>query len=348
MITTKGEYEFVTFKDDITINGEIMPLREGDRKNHLRGEDPAFLLEAQGERWAALWGFANTKKQMTKEIQGARLQDIVRQFMKDADLSNENFTAYFIKSQLPTEDTYGMQSTRVAEDLGLRFATTDFQSKIWNFEAGSELRRSHMEALFADADMLRIPFLHMETPPVGEPNFYQQLSPSYSINKGSHELAYPVEPNVSQNALYQYVAWGEDYGHDGNIEVHGGWWEAIVNGGNLTYDITDTRAKWLKPITRTLCVCKTRVQYYKGGESQSTQDNQSNVYDVFSCPSTQTGHTVTLDVSGLVSGAKRSLSHYNFDKKHFPFYGRESATVLLAYIIPVCEMDDHTRWNTTP
>jgi hypothetical protein len=348
MITTKNEYEFVNFKDNITINGEIMPLREGDRKNHLRGEDPAFLLEAQGERWAALWGFTNTKKQMTKEIQGARLQDIVRQFMRDADLSNENFTAYFIKSQLPTEDKYGLQSTRVAEDLGLRFTTGDFKSKIWNFEQGSELKRLHMENLFEDADMLRIPFLHMETTKPGVTNFYNQLSLSYSVNKGSHELAYPVEPNVSHNALYQYVAWGEDYGHDGNIEVHGGWWEATVNGGTLSYNINATRTKWLKPITRTICICTTRVQYYKGGESQPAQDDQSNVYDMFSCPSTQTGSTVTLDLSGLVSGAKRFLSHYHFNKKHFPFYGHESATVLLAYIIPVCEMDDHTRWNTTP
>lgn len=78
MITTKGEYEFVTFKDDIQINGEIMPLREGDRKNHLRGEDPAFLMEMQGERNEVLWGAAYPKKEMTREIQGARLQDIVR------------------------------------------------------------------------------------------------------------------------------------------------------------------------------------------------------------------------------------------------------------------------------
>ena len=252
MITTKNEYEFVNFKDNITINGEIMPLREGDRKNHLRGEDPAFLLEAQGERWAALWGFTNTKKQMTKEIQGARLQDIVRQFMRDADMSNENFTAYFIKSQLPTEDKYGLQSTRVAEDLGLRFTASDFKSKVWNFESGSEIKRLYVENLFDDADMLRIPFLHMETTKPGVTNFYNQLSLSYSVNKGSHELAYPVEPNVSHNALYQYVAWGEDYGHDGNIEVHGGWWEATVNGGTLSYNINATRTKWLKPITRTI------------------------------------------------------------------------------------------------
>lgn len=345
MITTKGEYEFVTFKDDITINGEIMPLREGDRKNHLRGEDPAFLLEAQGERWAALWGFANNKKVMTKEILGSRLQDIVRQFMSDADLTNESWTAYFIKSQLPTQDTYGMQSTRVAEDLGLRFTTGDFKSKVYNFEAGSELKRQYVENLFADADMLRIPFLHMGVTPVGVLNFYEQLSLSYSINKGQQGLDYQMEPNVSSDVLYQYVAGGEQY--DTDNKIRGGWWEATVNGGNLTYDITDTRAKWLKPITRTLCVCKTRVQYYKGGESQATQDDESNIYDVFSCPSTQTGHTVTLDVSGLVSGAKRFLSHYNFNKKQFPFYGKQSAYVQLAYIIPVCEMDDHTRWNTS-
>ena len=340
MITTKGEYEFVTFKDDIIINGEIMPLRAEERKNDLRGEDPAFLMEMQGERWAALWGRTNNKKEMTKEIQGERLQDVVRQLMMDADLSNENFTAYFIKSQLPTEDTYGMQSTKVAVDLGLRFTNTDFKSKIWRFESAGVLRRSHMEDLFADADRLRIPFLHMETTPVGVPNFYQQLSLSYAIKKGSVGIDYEVIPDVSQNAIYQYYAHGNKY-DDG---IRGGWWEATVNGGNLTYDITATRAKWLKPITRTICVCQTRVLYYNGGESKPTQDSQSNIYDFFSCPSIQTGHTVTLDLSGLVSGAQRFLIHYNFNKKGFPFEGQESALVELAYIIPVCEMGDHTRW----
>lgn len=343
MITTKGEYEFITFKDDIQINGEIMPLRDGDRKNHLRGEDPAFLMEMQGERWAALWGFPNNKKEMTREIQGTRLQDVVRQFMRDADLSNENFTAYFIKEQLPEQDTYGMQSTKVAVDLGLRFTNTDFKSKIWNFESGSELRRQYVENLFEDADQLRTPFLHMETTSPGVPNFYQQLSLSHSVNKGSTGSDYQFTPDVSQNALYQYYAHGTKY-EDG---IRGGWWEATVNGGNLTYDITDTRAKWLKPITRTICICTTRVLYYKGTNSQPTQDSQSNIYDFFSCPCTQTGHTVTLDVSGLVSGAQRFLSHYNFNKKGFPFEGQESATVLLAYIIPVCEMDNHTRWVAT-
>ena len=49
MISSAGEYQFVTINDGLLVNGGIMPLRNGDginSPNCLRGEDPAHLLEA--------------------------------------------------------------------------------------------------------------------------------------------------------------------------------------------------------------------------------------------------------------------------------------------------------------
>ena len=268
MITTKGEYEFVTFKDDIIINGEIMPLREEERKNDLRGEDPAFLLEAQGERYAVLWGVSLSKKEMTKEIQGERLKDIVRRFMQDANLDGvENWDSYFIREQIPDGDLYGFSTQDVAKELGLRFNTWDFQAKVWNFESGGVLRRSHMEALFADADRLRIPFVKRTSGsmPFNTGEFFSQIVLSHSVANGQTGLDHTLEPDVNANHLYEYRANYSRYGTDEAPELRGGWHEAVVNGGSLSYDITAARSRWLRPVTRTLCLCHTRVQYRKGG-----------------------------------------------------------------------------------
>ena len=351
MITTKGEYEFVTFKDDIIINGEIMPLREEERKNDLRGEDPAFLLEAQGERYAALWGVSLAKKEMTKEIQGERLKDIVRRFMNDANLDSvDKWDSYFIREQIPDGDIYGLSTKDVAKELGLMFNTLDFQAKAWNFESGGVLRRSHMEALFADADRLRIPFVKREGGKLGsiKGEFFSQIELSHSVAKGQTGLDYTFEPDVNDNYLYEYRANYSRYGTDEAPELRGAWYEAVVNGGSLSYDLTETRSKFLRPVTRTLCLCHTRVQYHKGGDDSGSQDQdeESNVYDVFSCPSTQIGSVVTMDLASLVNGAKRFLGHYHFNKKQVPFHGFQDAFVELAHIIPVCEMGDHTRWET--
>ena len=345
MITSRGEYEFVEIDGGIKVDGEIMPLRAEARKNDLRGEDPAFLMEAQGERYAALWGGSLAKERMTKEISGERLKGIVKGFLKDANIDGaEDWDCYFIREQIPGGDLYGLATKDVAKELGLRFTSADFSSKVWNFESGGVLRRSHMEALFADADRLRIPFVKCETPPA---EFYSQIALSHSVAKGQTGLS-AWEPDANAHNLYEYMAGYVRYGTDEAPELRGGWYEAVVNGGNLSYNLTETRSKWLKPVTRTLCLCHTRVQYRSGendGESPD-QDEESAVYDVFSCPSTQTGSVVTLNMASLVGGAKRFLAHYHFVKKQVPFHGEQSATVELAHVIPVCEMGDHTRWET--
>lgn len=347
MINSREEYEFVNIDEGIKINGEIMPLREEERKNDLRGEDPAFLMEAQGERQEAMWGVAYPKKEMTKEILGSRLQGIVKQMATDANLTQGlTYAASFIKEQLPTADTYGLATKNVAKELGLIFTAADFKAKAYNFEAGGVLKRQHMENLFADTDMMRIPYLLLGGYYPNSEDFFQQLSFTFAINKGQVGLDYQYEPTTYANEIYRYYAWGEQYQEDQTTKIKGAWYEAVANGGNVSYDLKDIRAKWMRPVTRTICVCHTRVQYRKGGEHTYSQDDESNYFDIFSCPSTQTGHIVTLDVPGLVSGAKRFAKHYNFVKKQWPFYGEQSAIVQLAHIIPVCEMGDHTRWNS--
>ena len=348
MITSREEYEFVDIDDGIRINGEIMPLREAARKNDLRGEDPAFLLEAQGERHAALWGdLGLAKKQMTREISGERLKGIVKQFLEDANLGTEEWDNYFIREQLPDGVRYGLATKDVAKELGLRFTAADFSSKVWNFEAGSVLRRSHIENLFADADKLRIPFLRSSIPnhaTGGE--FLSQITLSHSVSKGQTGLDYQAEPSPNAGNIYEYYAGGEEYEKNGATEIRGYWYEATVNGGSLSYDLTEARSKWLRPVTRTLCLCHTRVLYRKGGNynPDPDQDEESNGYDVFSCPSTQAGSVVTMELASLVGGARNFLGHYHFNRKEVPFYGGQFAYVELVHVIPVCELGDHTRW----
>ena len=81
MIRSREEYLFVTIPNEIKINGEIMPLRAN--KYELRGEDPAFLMEAADERYVIWHGGSKTKSTMTREIRGDRLQAIARSIRAD-------------------------------------------------------------------------------------------------------------------------------------------------------------------------------------------------------------------------------------------------------------------------
>lgn len=340
MITKREDYEFVDIDDGIRINGEIMPLREAARKNDLRGEDPAFLLEAQGERHAALWGFPLPNPQMTREISGERLKGIVRQFLEHANLGTENYAAYFIREQLPEGDLYDLASNDLAKELGLRFTAADFSSKIWNFESGSVLRRSHMEALFTDADRLRIPCLWLPD----APNLRSQIAMEHTTDSGT--VGGAAVPEVQgDDSLYYYYSSCQDYGADGSTDWRGAWVEKTVNGGNLSFDIGAERAKRLRPITRTVVICTVNHATYKVGAERPTTSGSSNDYAAFSVPSVQEGSTVTLVAASLASGAKRLASHYGFSKRTLPFAGSQHCYVVLAHVIPVCEMGDHTRWG---
>lgn len=64
MITDRADYDFVNIPYTIKINGEIMPLRAN--KNELRGEDPAFLMEADEERFVIWNGGTGFKTTMTR------------------------------------------------------------------------------------------------------------------------------------------------------------------------------------------------------------------------------------------------------------------------------------------
>ena len=348
MITSREEYEFVDIDAGIKINGEIMPLRTAARKNDLRGEDPAFLLEAQGERFAALWGFRTAKKKMTKEISGERLKDIVKGIQDSARLYDaENYGAYFIKEQLPDGDLYDLASDDVAKELGLTFADYDFSAKVWNFEPGGALRRSHMEKLFADADLMRIPCLYK----FPTSNFIDEITVFLDIASGSIGGAAVPEyddPNsqVLGRLIYYYEAYSHDYGQNGETDWRGMWAERTLAGGNLSYAVGADRAKWIRPITRTLCICSVSQSIYEGYSATPSVKGASSSYAVFSCPSSQADDVVTLDADSIAAGAKRLVEHYGFQKLALPFDGTQAAFVRLRHIIPVCEMGDHTRWQS--
>lgn len=122
MINSKSNYIYLngySIPSDVTVNGEIMPLRTGDtgkfdrdgnpipRKNILRGEDICFLKEAIEERRRAV-GKTGAIPTFSQRITRAQIGDIVSQ---SQDMFYEYSTPDF--HSLPWEWISGFPSTSV-------------------------------------------------------------------------------------------------------------------------------------------------------------------------------------------------------------------------------------------
>lgn len=331
MIASRTEYDFVDIPSSIRINGGIMPLRPESARNELRGEDPAFLMEATAER-AAVYGnsAASSKTAMTREIRGDRLQSVANAMR--TDVADGRYIMPF-----PAGPVYDLRSLDLAAALNLHHSLSDLLSSPEDFARGRPLDQSKVMKLFADTDLLRNANMHF---PNG-PYFGTNVSFTHSYDHGEAGGASEDTWEGDGRNIYDYRASSYEMTDWDGTYWYGQWREATASGGSLSFGIGDVRKKYIHPVSRVVCICSVTNQWTDGDESH---DNGSDDYAAFSCTSTYSDGTVTLNLSSLVSGAKSLLEHYGFSQKFRQINGSQSARVDLVSILPVVEMDDRCRW----
>lgn len=331
MISSRADYAFVSIPSSIRINGEIMPLRPESARNELRGEDPAFLLEAVAER-AAVYNNSTTssKTLMTREIRGDRLQRV-------ANAIREDVTGGRYIKPIPSTPVYDLKTLDVATELGLHYSVDDLQSSAEDFARGQPIDQSNVMKLFADTSLLR------------NPNLYFPNGPFFGTSVSfSHSYAHDEAGGASEDTwaadgrtIYDYRCTSHEMTDWDGTYWYGLWKEATASGGNLSFPIGDVRKKYIRPVTRAICICSVVNQWTDGDESH---DNGSNDYAAFSCACAYSDGTVTMDIGSIVSGAKSLLSHYGFSKRWKEINGSQTAQVNLVSILPIVEMGDRCRW----
>lgn len=315
--------------DTIKINGEIMPLRLN--KNELRGEDPAFLMEAADERRVIWNGGTVPKTLMTREIEGARLQAIARQLREDV-------TGGRYIRPWPTGPVYDIDGDLVTS-LGLKYSETDLVSSPDDFARGHPLVQSDVAKLFADTGLLRNCNLYQTWDNANYNHF--SLSHTYNHDETGGATADVWEADAT--TLYDYrCSCYEVEETEGNY-WYGSWREAVASGGTATLDFSRYNPKYIKPVTQVWAVCDVDgyVRDWSSGEDTSSSFTHKAAFRVLS---QMDGTNITLSIGALVSGAKAALSHYGFTKKFLQIEGNQSASVHVHTVLPIVEMNDRCRW----
>lgn len=329
MITDRADYDFVDIPDTIKINGEIMPLRRN--KNELRGEDPAFLLEAADERRVIWNGGTVPKTTMTHEIRGDRLQAIARSLREDVTEGR------FIRPW-PTGPLYDIDGDLVTS-LALKYSETDLVSSPDDFARGHPLVQKDVEKLFTDTGLLRNCNLYQTWDNAN----YNHIALTHSYNHGEEGGANADTWDVSLTTLYDYRCSCYEVEEVDHNYWYGSWREAVASGGTATLDFSRFNPKYIKPVTQVWAICDVAgyVRDWSSGEDTSTSMSHKAAFRV---PSVMDGTTITLSIGALVSGAKSLLSHYGFSKKFLQIEGNQNASVHLHTVLPIVEMNDRCRW----
>lgn len=329
MITDRADYDFVDIPDSIKINGEIMPLRAN--KNELRGEDPAFLMEAADERRVIWNGGTTTKSAMTREIEGARLQRIARQLREDVTEGR------YIRPW-PTGPLYDIDND-LATSLGLKYTVSDLASSPDDFKRGHPLVQEDVAKLFADTGLLRNCNLYSTWSNAN----YNHIALTHSYNHGEEGDANAATWDADATTLYDYRCSCYEVEEVDHNYWYGSWREAVASGGTATLDFSRYNPKYIKPVTQVWAICDVAgsVRDWSSGEDTSTSMSHKAAFRV---AATMDGSNITLSIGALVSGAKALLSHYGFTKKFLQIEGNQSADVHLHTVLPIVEMNDRCRW----
>lgn len=330
MITDRADYDFVTIPDSIKINGEIMPLRAN--KYELRGEDPAFLMEAEAERRVIWNGGTVPKTTMTHEIRGDRLQAIARS-LREAVTEGRYIRPW------PTGPLYDIDSDLVTS-LGLKYAETDLVSSPDDFTRGHPLVQEDVAKLFKDTGLLR------------NCNIYQtwdnannnHISLTHNYYHDEEGDATPASWDADATTLYDYrCSCYESTDSDGKKYWYGQWREAVASGGTATLDFSHYNPKYIKPVTQVWAICDVDGYVYDWSSGEDTSSSMSHKA-AFRVPAAMDGSNLMLSIGSLVSGAKSLLSHYGFTKKFMKIEGNQNASVHLHTTLPIVEMNDRCRW----
>ncbi len=329
MISDRSEYDFVDIPDAIKINGEIMPLRLN--KHELRGEDPAFLMEAADERRIIWNGGTVPKTTMTREIRGDRLQGIARQLREDVTEGR------YIRPW-PTGPVYDIDND-LATSLNLRYSETDLVSSPDDFTRGHPLVQEDVAKLFVDTGLLRNCNLYQTWNNANYNNF--ALIHTYNHDEVGGATADGWEADAT--TLYDYRCSCYEVEEVEGKYWYGSWREAVASGGTATLDFGRYNPKYIKPVAQVWAICDVSgyVRDWSSGEDEVTSFSHKAAFRV---PSQMDGTTITLSIGSLVSGAKGLLSHYGFSKKFLQIEGNQNASVHIHTVLPIVEMNDRCRW----
>lgn len=329
MITDRADYDFVTIPDSIKINGEIMPLRAN--KYELRGEDPAFLLEAADERRVIWNGGTVPKTTMRREIRGDRLQAIARSIREDVTEGR------YIRPW-PTGPVYDIDND-LATSLNLKYTVANLVSSPDDFKRGHPLVQADVEKLFTDTGLLRNCNLYQTWSNANNNHF--ALGHTYNHDEVGGATADAWDAN--ETALYDYRCSCYEVEEVDHNYWYGSWREATASGGTATLDFTRFNPKYIKPVTQVWAVCDVDgyVRDWSSGEDEVTSFSHKAAFRV---PSVMDGTNISLSIGSLMSGAKALLSHYGFSKKFLHIEGNQNASVHIHTVLPIVEMNDRCRW----
>lgn len=329
MINSRTDYDFVTIPDTIKINGDIMPRRTN--KNELRGEDPAFLMEAEAERHVIWNGGTTTKSTMTREIEGARLQRIARRLREDV-------TGGRYIRPWPTGPVYDIDND-LATSLNLKYSEADLASSPDDFKRGHPLVQSDVAKLFADTGLLRNCNLYSTWSNAN----YNHIALTHSYNHDETGGATADVWEADATTLYDYRCSCYEVEEVDHNYWYGSWREAVASGGTATLDFSRFNPKYIKPVSQVWAICDVAgyVRDWSSGEDTSSSMSHKAAFRV---SSVMDGTNITLSIGSLVSGAKGLLSHYGFSKKFMQIEGNQSASVHLHTVLPLVEMNDRCRW----
>lgn len=332
MIRSREEYLFVTIPNEIKINGEIMPLRE--KKYELRGEDPAFLMEAAAERYVIWHGGSTTKSTMTREIRGDRLQAIARSIRADVTEGR------YIKPW-PAGPVYDVELD-LATSLNLLYTEADLVSSPDDFTRGHPLVQKDVEKLFTDTDLLRNCNLYKTWHNWNWNNF--SITHTYTHD----EVGDAPEDSWETygTTLYDYRCSCNEMSDWDSTYWYGQWKEAVASGGTATLDFSNWNLKYIKPVTRVWAICEVRHEWIDWTSGEDKTGGTPIAIAAFQVPASMDGSNISLSIGALADGAKTLLEHYGFEKLFLKIHGNQSASVMLSTVLPIVEMNNRCRWET--
>lgn len=178
MISSPSDYLFVDVPSGIGVDGGIMPARDVAGNGSwrvLRGEDPAFLVEAALERdYARLIGASGDAdfnndvdylqascggSLMDREIRSVRLAEVARmvRYLRPHYASSATLPVVSIGQDRYPGAVHDAYFGAVPLDLGLGIAEASLASAPADFAAGGALRADSVRALYYDFARLRHP-----------------------------------------------------------------------------------------------------------------------------------------------------------------------------------------------
>ena len=342
MIKSRDKYEFVTIPDEIRIDGGIMPARDvaadGSWK-HLRGEDPAFLMEGVQERWRAI-GLYYTHVEMDRALRASRLQGVVYEIR---NMVSRMGAPYFVK---PFEDVtvHGAENSSFDTFFpDARFQAEYLASSAGDFAMGAPLRADPVRALFYDMQRLRS-FIS------GGPD--ETNGTSWEIEKSAYDEDHRFYPPTSPSSVVYLYEMLMDRQNDGQPEGESYSMECRPSKGSFSSSLKDTSAADLVSSCKTYAVFAAGYNLYKRATSEGSVSEFS--YSCVPVPCTIADGVARVAAADIMAAADAIIGHHGWQKVGWNQmeYSVQNIAISISDIYSVWTLGDHTdisplgwKWN---